>query len=72
MIIVFSIFVYLRKKKRIHYIQLPEFNFESQNKYEIIMNDRTVPKIDANKLVLGDTIGLGGQALIRKAEYKGK
>ena len=66
-LIIFILLVsYLVKKrnKRLNYIQLPNYAENTiQNNFEEILNDKSVPKIKSKHLKLGDTIGMGGQAL---------
>lgn len=75
-VIVVAIIILIKikiKNKNSKYIQLPEYKENTiKNNLELIYKDNTIPKIASNHLKIGETIGYGGQSLIRKGEYRGK
>ena len=77
MILAFTLVVclYIASKKRraFRYIEIPNYAEHSlQTNVNFILNDESIPKIPSKKLKLGETIGKGGQAIVKEAEYKGK
>lgn len=66
--------VWRRNSKMIfRYIEIPDYMSHGvKSNWKAIMRDKDVVKLDAADVELGGIIGQGGQAVVRKAFYKGQ
>lgn len=55
------------------YIVLPDYASNGFNtNIGVLLSDENIMKLDSDEVVLGATIGQGGQGVVRKAKYRGK